>query len=212
MPRGVYERTPEHREKIGAARRGRKLSKATRARMSAAKRGRRPKNFEECLRKAHAAPRPKGPDHPDWKGDAVSYSGLHQWVRRELGTPCKCDNCGTTKAAQFEWANRSGEYKRELADWIRLCTLCHRRMDRAACIASGWKPWNKGKRVQTNTGRTHFKKGVRSNRAGEFKKGLRPHNKHLTERACATCRRMFQPPDRTRKYCSRQCYWQSLRK
>lgn len=122
---------PETRKKIAKAQQGRCLSDDTKAKMSGAKKGRKPKNFEEFLKKAHATPKRKGADHRDWKGDAVGYSGLHAWVRRELGTPSRCENCGTTEAKQFEWANKSGEYKRDLTDWIRLCTLCHRRMDRA---------------------------------------------------------------------------------
>ena len=66
---------------------------------------------------------------PSWKGDNVGYFGLHSWVIRKLDRPKKCENCKTTKAKRFEWANKSGLYKRDLTDWIRLCTSCHRKYD-----------------------------------------------------------------------------------
>ena len=74
--------------------------------------------------------------HPLWKGDKVSYGVLHKWVTRKLGSPKVCSNCKTTTAKKFEWANISKEYKRELTDWIRLCTSCHHNMD-----GSRYKEW-----------------------------------------------------------------------
>ena len=70
-----------------------------------------------------------GENHYDYKGEKVSYIGLHNWVRKELGTPKKCEHCGTTKARMYNWANRSGEYKRDLSDWLRLCRSCHHKFD-----------------------------------------------------------------------------------
>lgn len=71
----------------------------------------------------------EGDKHPFWKGDNVSYSGLHYWLSRRLGQPRVCDKCGTTTAKKYEWANKSGKYKRDLTDWLRLCTRCHRIYD-----------------------------------------------------------------------------------
>lgn len=68
--------------------------------------------------------------NPAWKGDKVGYMGLHNWVRRKLGTPsyCRGKNCdGTSK--RYHWANVSGKYKRDLNDFIRLCISCHLKMD-----------------------------------------------------------------------------------
>lgn len=64
-----------------------------------------------------------------WKGDRVSYSGLHRWIYRHLGLPKLCEHCGTTEAKKFEWANKSGLYLRDLHDWLRLCVSCHRKYD-----------------------------------------------------------------------------------
>ena len=36
---------------------------------------------------------------------------------------CRKENC------RFEWANISGEYKRDLNDWMNLCVSCHKKYD-----------------------------------------------------------------------------------
>ena len=72
--------------------------------------------------------------HPNWKGNQVSYSGLHYWVSRHLGKPEQCEDCGKSglRGKQIHWANKSHQYKRDLNDWLRLCILCHKRYDRKA--------------------------------------------------------------------------------
>lgn len=59
----------------------------------------------------------------------TEYKVLHKWVARKLGRPRLCQHCGSTDAKKFEWANISKEYKREVTDWIRLCTPCHQVFD-----------------------------------------------------------------------------------
>lgn len=71
-----------------------------------------------------------GTNHHNYKGDDVSYSGLHYWVSSKLGKPSKCDKCGTADAPRYEWANVSGQYLRELNDWERLCKKCHNDKDK----------------------------------------------------------------------------------
>ena len=85
--------------------------------------------------------------NPMWKGDSVKYRALHQWVERRLGKPQKCENpicfyprkgskykgcrSGLLLAPKvYDWANISGEYKRKLDDWIRLCRSCHIKYDK----------------------------------------------------------------------------------
>lgn len=69
-----------------------------------------------------------GERNPSWKGDHVGYHGLHRWIIKQLGKPCKCKHCGKDYG-RFMWADKSGEYKRELEDWIRLCYSCHHKYD-----------------------------------------------------------------------------------
>lgn len=70
-----------------------------------------------------------GESHHSWKGDKVGYDGLHKWVESKLGRPSHCLFCGSTGEQRYEWANISYEYKRDISDWMRLCTTCHRRYD-----------------------------------------------------------------------------------
>lgn len=66
-----------------------------------------------------------------WKGKMVKYRALHHWVSRWLGKPNKCSECGIVGyGRKIHWANKSGIYKRELSDWIRLCSKCHGEYDR----------------------------------------------------------------------------------
>ena len=62
----------------------------------------------------------------------ITYWGIHAWVNRELGKIDTCQFCGKSglKAQQINWANKSGFYKREKTDWLRLCVKCHRHYDK----------------------------------------------------------------------------------
>jgi hypothetical protein len=74
-----------------------------------------------------------GEENNKWKGDNVGYTALHDWVRGKLGKANKCENklcLGVSKT--YDWANISGEYKRDLKDWQQLCRSCHLKMD--------WRP------------------------------------------------------------------------
>lgn len=82
------------------------------------------------LKEAHSGGPGNGKENFNWKGDSVGYSALHSWIRKNKGTPKKCEHCGRTDKKKYEWANISGEYKRDLNDWIRLCTKCHREFDK----------------------------------------------------------------------------------
>lgn len=65
-----------------------------------------------------------------WKGDDAQYRTKHHWVVRRLGKATMCESCGLTeipegKQRYFDWANISGEYKRDISDWQQLCRKCH---------------------------------------------------------------------------------------
>lgn len=76
-------------------------------------------------------PHPSGINHPKWLGDRISYRGLHKWVVKTLGQPTKCSNCNQDNLAgqQIHWANISHNYKRNVTDWVRLCSKCHKGYD-----------------------------------------------------------------------------------
>jgi len=69
-----------------------------------------------------------GDKNPRWKGDDVSYIGLHVWVRRNLLKPDSCEMC-KNKVDDLDLANISGKYLRKLDDWEWLCRKCHMKSD-----------------------------------------------------------------------------------
>jgi hypothetical protein len=73
---------------------------------------------------------PTGKDSPHWRGDEVGYGGLHDWMTKQYGQPVGCEDCGTTDPdKRYEWANISGEYRRDRSDFRRLCKKCHNDLD-----------------------------------------------------------------------------------
>ena len=70
----------------------------------------------------------KGENHRGWK-ETPSYSGIHKWIVRNYGKAAKCDTCNIQGANRYEWANVSGDYKRDINDWKQVCKSCHSKMD-----------------------------------------------------------------------------------
>lgn len=64
-----------------------------------------------------------------FKGTFNEYTALHNWVRKHRGKPMLCEDCGRSDKKIYEWANVSGEYKKDLSDWKRLCKTCHHKFD-----------------------------------------------------------------------------------
>ena len=76
----------------------------------------------------------KGSIPTNYKGDTARYETKHQWVYHHYGKATKCENkeCEYKNPKIYHWANLSGEYKRDIKDWIQLCPSCHKKMD--------WRP------------------------------------------------------------------------
>lgn len=113
MPRGVYERTEKHRLMMNLS--GLDLG-----------RGKKSAETRHRIGLSHS-----GEKSVEWKGEAAGYQAKHMWIRKQLGTPSKCENCTliSSNSRRFHWANISGEYKRDLSDWVRLCVSCHMLID-----------------------------------------------------------------------------------
>lgn len=71
----------------------------------------------------------RGKNHPLWKNGDVGYRALHDWVVRHLGKADVCKSCRENQN-RVHWANKSGKYKRDLKDWIKLCVPCHKAYDK----------------------------------------------------------------------------------
>lgn len=69
----------------------------------------------------------RGDYHPYWKGENVTYSPLHRWVRKNKKKITYCQVCGK-RGMKLEVANLSGLYKRILDDYVWSCHSCNLRM------------------------------------------------------------------------------------
>lgn len=71
-----------------------------------------------------------GREHPNWKGDAVTYARFHQRVVLVRGRPQQCEECGAADPRRwYDWANQTGRYQ-DPSDYRRLCRPCHRKFDK----------------------------------------------------------------------------------
>lgn len=69
-----------------------------------------------------------GSNHPQWKGDKAGYQAIHIWIRKHLKRKGECARCN--RHGYTEFANISGEYLRDVDDYIELCRTCHKEFDR----------------------------------------------------------------------------------
>lgn len=74
-----------------------------------------------------------------WKGDAAGYNAKHTWIYRRLGKANMCVRCGVLGKKRYDWANISGEYKRDVNDYQQMCAPCHLKMDfrKTGCCRRG---------------------------------------------------------------------------
>ena len=68
-----------------------------------------------------------GEKNPNWKGDNVSKSALHQWIKRRLPKPSSCQICHLDKP--LELCCIGHQYNRNVEDWFYLCRSCHSTTD-----------------------------------------------------------------------------------
>jgi len=61
-----------------------------------------------------------------FKGTKKEYFSLHYFIRKTLGKPSECEICkGKFYGKKIQWANKSGQYRKDISDWLRLCVKCH---------------------------------------------------------------------------------------
>lgn len=127
------------------------MTEERRKKISESHKGKTPKNFKEIQQKAWESTRGKEPWNKGtkgickpnktsfkrrgltFKGTHSEYTALHKWVRRHLGNPLSCVKClgnGVVNVTRIEWANISGEYRKEYDDWMPLCKKHHYYFDK----------------------------------------------------------------------------------
>ncbi len=76
-----------------------------------------------------------GASSPSWKGADAKYGAQHMWIYAQRGKASKCSFDPTHVRKMYHWANISGEYKRDVSDYMELCVPCHSRYDRDRRVA-----------------------------------------------------------------------------
>ena len=66
----------------------------------------------------------------------LGYRRYHQIVAKKRGNPRCCENCYSTEAHSYEWANINGKYD-DIWDYKRLCKSCHAKFDGVVPIHNG---------------------------------------------------------------------------
>jgi hypothetical protein len=102
----------EHRKKIGDKHRGKTMSEESRKKIGESKKG----------------------NKNNWKGDNVSYDGLHRWIRRNFPKYEFCQLCNIESPKEV--ACITGIYNREFKNWARFCSKCHKKYDNIS--TRGW--------------------------------------------------------------------------
>jgi len=94
-------------------------------------------DFKDKIRKSLVGK--TGEQSRNWKGDKAGYVALHMWIVKNYGNANCCENvdCKSKNPKRFEWANISGEYKRDREDYIMLCPSCHRKKDKGNYCKNG---------------------------------------------------------------------------
>jgi hypothetical protein len=65
--------------------------------------------------------------HGSWKGENISNSALHSYLRRHINIPESCGICNVNKP--FDLANITGIYNRDHKNWMYMCRSCHSKFD-----------------------------------------------------------------------------------
>jgi hypothetical protein len=131
-----YQRSPEGEQRRLEAQR----SPECRAKMSAAKKGKRPKNYAVFMKACRKHMKTNWTKYQSlaWEANRkefLTYSGMHSWIRRTWGPASaigKCDQCGKSglSGRQIHWANKDHKYTRSRSDWMLACRPCHAAHDR----------------------------------------------------------------------------------
>jgi hypothetical protein len=74
----------------------------------------------------------RGEKNRNWKGSLAGKVAIHIWLETNCGKPKYCEHCEQTDKKKYEWASKDHIYTRNINDYLRLCTSCHRKYDMAS--------------------------------------------------------------------------------
>jgi len=113
---------------------------------NASRKGIIPKNLEYArskspIKKGHHLSFMRGNTHWNWNEENPSYRAVHDWIVKKYGNATKCENKKCVyprkdmrgnlmlKPKEYQWANISGKYRRNINDFRQLCASCHKLFD-----------------------------------------------------------------------------------
>jgi hypothetical protein len=103
---------------------GHKISLKTRKKMSLSSKKKIPKGTHISSKTEFK----ENEKNPNWKGDKVGKTALHDWIRKHKPEQEWCEECHRNKI-KVELANLSGKYRRDIKDYKWLCRGCHQKLD-----------------------------------------------------------------------------------
>jgi len=68
----------------------------------------------------------------------TAYRNIHHWVNTTKPKSGTCESCGKSglSGKYIHYANISGNYKKDIADWKELCAKCHQVFDKRYKVGS----------------------------------------------------------------------------
>lgn len=117
----TYVRTPEHKALMSKIKRGHKVSQETREKI-------RKGHIGKELSKEHKTRIRQGQLEKLKIKPNAKYNAIHEWIRKRKQKPELCEKCKINKP--YDLANLSGNYKRDVQDYLWLCRKCHYHLDR----------------------------------------------------------------------------------
>jgi hypothetical protein len=79
----------------------------------------------------------RGKEHPQWKGENITYRTLHLWLIRNFGKANTCENieCQHRSKYYLYALVKGSKYERKRENFKMLCMSCHVKYD----MTDSWK-------------------------------------------------------------------------
>jgi len=141
MRRLAKERIGTHlsektKKKISESEKGKFVSKETRELLSIKMKGKMVGSKHPMYGRTGEKNPSFGDKSSTWKGEEAGYFVKHTWINKHYPKKGRCYFCGQKRFTHY--ANISGEYKRDIKDFVELCVSCHKKFDmRKKVIVNG---------------------------------------------------------------------------